>query len=182
LGLNWHIVLAGTLAQLSTTLPLKPPMLLTVQVLVPLPPAATVRLLGAHATLQPVKGTVTSTEVNAVLKPLKPSMDIVLVPAGAPLCTLMVSTLFTEPPGGRVTVLGAKLQLIENGGLGQNRLTSPPKPPTLLTVQVVLPAEPPGMVSALGTQAMVNPPPGVTVTVNVNVARLAPVFACTSTL
>jgi hypothetical protein len=92
-----------------------------------------------------------------------------------PKNALRVSVVGALPPLGTATGLGVKLQKMPLGGEGQLKLTLPPKPPTLLAVQVLVALELGLTVRLLGEQDTVTPT-GVMVRLTVVSTLLNPLW------
>jgi len=135
LGANPVVTPAGIPLALSVTLPVKLPEGVTVMVLVPVPPRATVTLLGeAESPKSAGPGIVSASTALCERDPLTPFRLIFVVPAGVEVCELKF-TVIVPPP---LTDDGAKFALTPAGRLLDESDTVPVNPNSGVTVSVTV--------------------------------------------
>jgi hypothetical protein len=129
----------GRVEVANVTLPVKPPEGVSVMVLLPLPPWATVTLVGEAESEKSGVATalmVREIEVVWVSVPEVPVIVIVLVPVVAVLLAVKVNTLVP------VVGLVPKVAVTPDGRAEVDKLTDPVKPPEGVTVIVLFPLVP----------------------------------------
>ena len=133
-GLNTAVTPVGKVEVVRTTLPLKPPTLVTVIVLLPVVPWG----IGWRDEAESVKPvTVRETVVVAVALPDVPVIVMVVVPGVAAALAVSESTLVV------VVEVGLNVAVTPVGKLEAARLTLPVNPFKSVTVIVLVPAAPP---------------------------------------
>jgi spore maturation protein SpmA len=145
-GLNNAVTPLGRTDVARLTLPVNPPTSVTVMVLAPpAPPAAIVTLLGAADSVKPgVELTVRATVVVAVSVPEVP---VIVTVVGPPVAAepLAVSVSVLVPAVG----FGLNNAVTPLGRTDVARVTLPVNPPTSVTVMVLAPPAPPGVIVIL---------------------------------
>jgi hypothetical protein len=135
------------------TLPVNPPMSLTVTVLTPDAPCATVRVFGLAASVKPGGGfTVRFSVVVADGTPVElPVIVTVAAPSTAVLLAVSVRVLLP------VVGFGLKVAVTPLGNPDAARVTLPVNPPTSVAVTVLAPDAPCAIVKLFGLAASVKP-------------------------